>query len=119
MCLVDIVQHMWRTGEILQELGWTVLVLIPKWTIDTRGIGLLETLCKMVETLMDTRLRASLHLHDVFHGLQARRGMGTATIELKLAQEISSVDRYPLFLVFLDLRKAYDTVERDHLLQTL
>ena len=44
ICLVDINQHMWRTGEIPQELGWTVLVLIPKGTTDTWGIGLLETL---------------------------------------------------------------------------
>ena len=56
MCLVDMVQHMGRTVEILQELGWTVLVLIPKGTADTQGICLLDTLCKVVETLIDTRL---------------------------------------------------------------
>ena len=44
MCLVDIVQHMWRTGEIPQELGWNILVLIPKAPTDNWGIGLLETL---------------------------------------------------------------------------
>ena len=32
MCLVDIVQHVWSMGEIPQDLGWAVLVLIPKWT---------------------------------------------------------------------------------------
>ena len=41
MCLVDIVQDMWRTGEIPQDMGWTDLVLIPKGTTITRGIGLL------------------------------------------------------------------------------
>ena len=45
---------MWRTGEITQDLGWTVLVLIPKGTNVTRGIGLLETLWKVVEVLIDT-----------------------------------------------------------------
>ena len=30
-------------------------------------------------------------------------------MELKLTQEIVSIDQSPLFLVFLDLRKAYDT----------
>ena len=34
-------------------------------------------------------------------------------MELKLAQELSSVDHDPLFLVFLDLWKAYDTADRD------
>ena len=65
MCLVDVVDHMWCTGEIPQELVCTVLVLIPKGTTDTWGIGLLETLWKVVEALIETRIRASLHLHDV------------------------------------------------------
>ena len=33
-------------------------------------------------------------------------------MELKLAQDLSRVYQDPLFLVFLDLRKAYDTVDR-------
>ena len=69
MCLVDIVQHMWRTEDILQYLEWGVLLLIPKGTKDTRGIGLLYTLCKVVEALIDTRLCASLHFHEFLHGL--------------------------------------------------
>ena len=48
MCLVEIVQRMWLTGEIPKELGWTVLVLTPKGTTHTWGIGLLETPCKVV-----------------------------------------------------------------------
>ena len=60
MCLVDIINHMWRTGEISQDLGWKILVLTPKGTTNTQGIGLLETLWKMVEALIDTCLCASL-----------------------------------------------------------
>ena len=44
MCLVDIVQNIWRTGEIPQELGCNVLFLIPKGTTYKRVIRLLETL---------------------------------------------------------------------------
>ena len=58
--LVDIVQHMWQTGDIPQELGWTSLVIIPIVTTYTRGIGLLETLCRVVEALIDTCLRSIL-----------------------------------------------------------
>ena len=106
MCLVEIVYHMWLTGETPQELGWTLLVLIPKVTTKTQGIGLLEILWKVVEDLIDTRLRASLQLHDVLHGFRTGRGTGTAIMELKLAQELSSVDHNPLFLVFLEIWKA-------------
>ena len=36
-----------------------------------------------------------------------------------LTRELSSIDQSPLFLVFLDLRKAYDTVNQERLLITL
>ena len=78
MCLVDIVHHIWRTREISQGIGWTVLVLIPKRTTNTRGIGLLDTLWKLVEVLIDTCLRARLQMHNILHRIRAGRGMGTA-----------------------------------------
>ena len=40
-------------------------------------------------------------------------------MELKLAQDLASIYQEPLFLVFLDLRKAYDIVNRERLLITL
>ena len=88
-------------------------------TTNTRGISLLDTLWKVVEELIETCLCASLQIHDVLHGFRAGRGTGTAIMDLKFAQDLAIIDQYPLFLVFLDLRKAYDTVDRDHLLITL
>ena len=108
-----------RTGDIPQELEWTVLVLISKGTTNTRGIGMLETLWKVVELMMDTHLRASLHMYNVLHGFKERRGTGTDITELNISQEIVIIDQYPLFLVFLDLGKAYDTVDQELLLITL
>ena len=58
-------------------------------------------------------------MHDVLHVFRAGRDTGTAILALKLAQNLSSIYQYPLFLVFLDLRKAYDTVDWDTLLITL
>ena len=52
--------HLAQGGYPAGELWWTVLVLIPKGTIDTRGIGLLETLWEVVEALIETSLHASL-----------------------------------------------------------
>ena len=73
----------------------------------------------MVEALIDTRLHTSLQMHGVLHGFRAGRGTGTAIMELNLAQELASIDQDPLFLLLLDLRKAYDTLGRDWLLITL
>ena len=50
-------------------------------------------------------------MYNVLRGFRDERGTGTAIMELKLAQEISRIDQSPLFLVLLDLSKAYDTVD--------
>ena len=101
--ILYITQLVWHYGENLREIVWTILVLTPKGNTDTRGIGLLESLWKVVEVIIDTFLRASVRLHNVLHGLSEGRGTGTTTLELKLAKELVSVDQDPPFLVFLDL----------------
>ena len=40
-------------------------------------------------------------------------------LDIKLAQELASVEQYPLFLVFLDLQNSYNTVDRVRLLTSL
>ena len=82
---------------------WIILVLILKGTTNTRSIGLLDTLWKVVEALINTCLCASLHIHDALHRFRSGRGTGTSITELKIAQDLSSIDQDPLFLVFLDL----------------
>ena len=77
----------------MQDLGWTVLVLTPKGTTDTPGIGLLDTLWKVEEALIDTHLRASLQMHDVLHGFRVGIGTGTAIMELTLTHDISSIEQ--------------------------
>ena len=40
-------------------------------------------------------------------------------MEVKLVQELSRIYQYPLFLLFLDLNKVYNTMDWDRLLITL
>ena len=70
------------------DLGWKILFLILKENTDTRGIGLLEALWKVVEAIIDTCLRASVHLHDVLSGLRAGRGTGMESWVIKLVTTI-------------------------------
>ena len=81
------------------------MALIPKGSTDTWGIGLLETLLKVVEALIDTSLRTSIHFHNVIQGFWDRIGTGTVIMELKLTQELVRVDHNLFFLVLIDLRK--------------
>ena len=83
-----------------------------------RGIGLMEPIWKIMEGIMNRRLQA-IKLHDSLHGSVKDRGTGTATIEAKLVQQLSYIEQQPLFGVFLDLRKAFDAMDRDRCLDIL
>ena len=50
---VTLIQTIWQTGEIPQQMLWIIIVLLPKGGGDYRRIGLLEPLWKVVEITMD------------------------------------------------------------------
>ena len=113
--LVQLVQHCWQHGTIPEEATWNLLALLPKGNGDFRGIGLLETFWKIIEAVIDSRVGQSVQFHDILHGFLPRRGTGTAILEAKLQVELADIHQVPLFSIFLDLKKAYDTVDRDRL----
>ena len=110
---------MWENGSIPTELGCTVLVMIPKGNTDTRGIGLLGVVWKVVEAVIDTRIKTGVQFDDVSHGFVAERGARNAIIELKLSHDLEIMDQYSLFLVLIDLRKDCDNLEFGRLLKKL
>ena len=87
-----LVQFMWENGTIPTYLGWKILRLIPKGNLDNQGIGLPEVLWKVMGVIIDTHIKKSMAFHDALHGFLSGRGTGTAIMELKLAQEMESVD---------------------------
>ena len=116
---VELIQLVWRTGEIPQQMLWTIIVLIPKGSSgDYRGIGLLEPFWKVVEGIMDVRL-GIIEFHPFMHGFVKGRGCGTAGIEAKLAQQLAYLRQTPLYGIFIDLRKAYDAMDRDRCLEIM
>ena len=105
--------------NISKDLVWTILIILPKVSVYSRGINLLEVLWKVVEAIIDTRIKIVGKFHGVLHGFHASRSTGMAIMELKMEQDLASIYQYPLFLEFLDLRKGYDTLHRVRILQTL
>jgi hypothetical protein len=97
---------------------WVPLVLIPKGKGDFRGIGLLEPVWKCMEKIIDARLKI-IPLHDCLHGFLPGRGTGTATLEAKLTQQLTYLEQTPLYSIFIDLKKAYDSVDRGRCLDIL
>ena len=76
------------------------------------GIGIVEVVWKVYATVVNFGLKRSVTLHDALHGFRAGRGMGAATLEANLVQKLSGIAHEPLFQVFLDVQKAYDSLGR-------
>lgn len=114
-----VIQHIFETGEIPEEMTWSILVLIPKTSGGTRGIGLLETMWKAVSAIINSRLQESIPLHDALHGFRKCRGTGTASLDAKLQMQLSHIRGVPLYQIFLDLSKAYDMLDCKQTLEIL
>ena len=87
--------------------------------METQGIGVLEILWKIVEAIIDTRIKTVDMFHEVLHGLHTSRVTSTAIMEIKMAQEIAIIDQEPLFMVVLDLRKTCNNLYHSRSLHTL
>ena len=70
----------------------------------------MEVIWELVEAIIDTWIKTVVTFQDVLHGFCANRGTGTVIIELNMVQDLESIYQEPHFLVFLDLRKAYNTL---------
>jgi hypothetical protein len=109
---VQLVQAAWTHSKIPLQLLWIIVILIPKGGGDYRGIGLLEPIWKVIKRIIDHWLDAFV-LHDSLHGCHNKCSTGTAIIEAKLAQQLLHLKLKPFYGVFLDLRKAFDAMDRE------
>jgi retron-type reverse transcriptase len=95
------------------------MVLLPKAGDSSWGIGLLEVIWKLLTSIIDGRLKAAISFHDALHGFRPGWGTTTAIIKAKLFQQLASIQQVPVFKILLDLKKAYDTLDRAHTLEIL
>jgi hypothetical protein len=68
---------------------------------------------------MDFQMKQGIDFDDSIHGFRAERGTSTANIEAKLQMQLSCVRRQTLYQVFIDLAKAYDTLDQGRTLDIL
>ncbi len=60
-----------------------------------------------------------IKFHDSLHGYRNRRGMGTATMEAKLSQQLAYLEQTQLYRIFIDLCQAFDAMDRERCLDLL
>ena len=83
------------------------------------GIGLVKVVWKVCLTVVNCWLKRIGMLHYALHRFRAVIGTGTATLEAKLAQKLAGIAHEPLFQIFLDVRKAYDSLYRCRCMEIL
>jgi hypothetical protein len=113
-----LVQATWTYSIVPCQLLWIIVVLILKGGGDYHGIGLLEPIWKVIKQIIDHWLD-SIQLHDSLHGCRHQLGMGTAIIKAKLVQQLSYLELQPFYGVFLDLKKAFDAMDKEHCIMIL
>ena len=74
---------------------------------------------KVVAVILNLCLTASTTFHDFLHRFRVGCGTGTATLETKLLQQLAVFREEVLYVIFLDLKKAYDALERSWCLEIL
>ena len=74
---------------------------------------------KVCTVVVNCRLNRGAVFHDALHGFRVGQVTGMVTLEAKLAQHLSGLVHEPLFQVFLDIRKAHDSLERGLCLKVL
>ena len=98
---------------------WQAVVLVTEGKKDYCGIGLVEVMWKVVAAFLNRRLTASIAFHNFLHGFQAGRRIGTATLEAKLLHQLEALREEVLYMILLDMHKAYDALERSRYLDIL
>ena len=79
----------------------------------------MEVTWKLMTVILHHRLTTGIQLHDVLHGFREGRGTGTTTLEAKLLQQFAAMREEVLYVIFLDLTKAYDALDRSRILEIL
>ena len=118
--VVKLVQDAIEKGKIPSAFSVGTLVIIPKDDKGgVRGIGLLEVIHKLVSQIINLRLGEKIKFLPEVHGFRRHRGTYTAIGEAKMRMQIDACSSAPVYQVYLDLSKAYDSIDRDRTLNIM
>ena len=112
--MVTTVQAAFCNGTLGDNSTCKTVVLTPKGDgRDFHEIGLVEVLWKNAMGLLKRCFTSDIYFHAVIHGFRAGHRMVTTTLEDKLLQQLTNTMEAVLYVIFLDLQKEYDTLDRD------
>ena len=120
--LLQLIQHVWQEGTVVEDWRDAEIVPIPKkgnlklydnW----RGISLLDVVGKVFARILQEELQKVTEkvLPESQCGFQKGRGCIDMIFATRQLLEKCREHNDVLFVLFTDLKKAYDTVPRDAL----
>jgi hypothetical protein len=113
----EIIVECFETGTAPTAFSLGTLIIIPKDDKGgVRGIGLLESIHKLISAVINLRMGATIEFCPAVHGFRKNRGCFTVVGEAKLRMQRAACKGQVTFQIFLDLRKAYDSIHRESVL---
>ena len=73
---------------------------------------LAEVIWKIITSIINTHIRVVVSLHDALNVFRQGSGVGTVTLEAKLAHNMYVICHEPLFQLFLDVKNSYYSLDR-------
>ena len=74
---------------------------------------------EVVAAILNSQLTASITFRDLIHRFWVGCSTGTATLKSKLLQQLAALREEVLYVIFLDLHKVYDALDRSRFLDIL
>lgn len=112
--------HIINTLEVPSDWAFLIIRLLHKKgdrsdLNNTRPISLISNICKLFMRILTSRLESVVEpagfLGHLQNGFRGNRGTSNNLFALSHLIEFSRKSKLPLFVAFLDLTKAYDSVE--------
>ena len=119
--LLDIVVRIWRGGEVPQQRKYAIIMVLHKKKDRTecgnyRGISLVAHAGKILLKIIARRLSEYCErvgiLPEEQSGFRPNRSTTDMMFVIRRLQELARKKRIPLYVCFIDLTKAYDSVDR-------
>ena len=117
--MLEVMRKVWEEGKVVRDWQDAVVVPIPKkgdlkqrdhWC----GISLLDVVGKVIDRNVQGRLQVIAEKNLPGSQSEFRKGHGCADMIFVTRQLVEKVKEYgeSLYVLFVDLRKAYDSVPR-------
>ena len=119
--LLDVVARIWRGGEVPQQWKVVIIMVLYKNKDRTesgnyRSISLVAHAGKILLKIIARRLSEYCErvgiLQEEHSGFRPNRSTTDMMLVIRRLQELARKKRFPMYVCFIDLTKAYDSVDR-------